>query len=58
MAEGGGWGGGRRECGVWRGGERAGGSYHRPVFGGEKVLLIELAAMGLSYEGVGYVLLV
>lgn len=36
MAEGGGCGGGRGECGVWRGRERAGGSYHRPVFGGGK----------------------
>lgn len=43
------------QCGE---GERAGGSYHRPVFGEKKVFLIDLAAMGLSYEGAGYVLLI
>ena len=43
------------ECGE---GEGTGGSYHRPVFGEERVFLIDLAAMGLSYEGAGYVLLV
>lgn len=55
MAEVSGCGGGRGECEER---ERVGGSYHRPVFGEEKVLSIDLAAVGLSDEGLGYVLLV
>lgn len=34
------------------------GSYHRPVFGGREILLIDSAAGGLCYEGVRCVLLV